>query len=61
MRLGSESRNAYKQNETGRIDPSLGKLSQLVQAVNLLKFCVLAQSRVLFKMNFSIVCYTSLH
>lgn len=32
--LGSRSRNAYKQYEKGRIDPSLGKLSHLLEAVN---------------------------
>lgn len=32
--LGSKSRNAYKQYEKGRIDPSLGKLSHLLEAVN---------------------------
>jgi len=33
-RLGSKSRNAYKQYEKGKIDPSLGKLSNLLEAVN---------------------------
>lgn len=33
-KLGSSSRNAYKQYEKGRIDPSLGKLSHLLEAVN---------------------------
>ena len=32
--LGSSSRNAYKQYEKGKIDPSLGKLSHLLEAVN---------------------------
>jgi len=32
--LGSKSRNAYKQYEKGRIDPSLGKLGHLLEAVN---------------------------
>lgn len=34
IQLGSRSRNAYKQYEKGRIDPSLGKLSHLLEAVN---------------------------
>ena len=32
--LGSRSRNAYKQYEKGKIDPSVGKLSNLIHAVN---------------------------
>jgi len=32
--LGSSSRNSYKQYEKGKIDPSVGKLSRLIQAVN---------------------------
>lgn len=32
--LGSRSRNSYKQYEKGKIDPSLGKLSHLLEAVN---------------------------
>lgn len=32
--LGSRSRNSYKQYEKGKIDPSIGKLSGLIQAVN---------------------------
>lgn len=31
--LGSRSRNAYKQYEKGKIDPSVGKLSNLLEAV----------------------------
>jgi len=33
-RLGSNSRNSYKQYEKGKIDPSVGKLSRLIQAAN---------------------------
>lgn len=33
-KLDSKSRNAYKQYEKGKIDPSLGKLSHLLEAVN---------------------------
>lgn len=32
--LGAKSRNAYKQYEKGKIDPSVGTLSNLIQAVN---------------------------